>query len=168
MRFKKVIISVTTTSVQKVRSITALGGYMANEKTNWNDTPSLDDLSVDWSYEVENPLGKRERIRVSLKDLKRVLGIKIVPVRVITKDIDEKGGFLDIEECGAAVLLKNKLTVNQVAKIGFILGEEEIVSLAVVKNMNEVEGKYRTGFLFKDLKPEYETVINVIVTSKNY
>lgn len=141
---------------------------MANEKTNWDDIPSLDDLSVDWSYEVENPLGKRERIRVSLKDFKRVLGIKNIPVRVITKNSDEKGGFLDIDQSGAAVFLKNKLTVNQVVKIGFLLGEDKIVSLAVVKNVNEVEGKYRTGFLFKDLKPEYEAVINAIVTSKNY
>ena len=43
---------------------------MANEKTSWDNIPSLDELSVDWSYEAEDPLGKREQVRIFLKDIK--------------------------------------------------------------------------------------------------
>ena len=141
---------------------------MADEKTSWDNIPSLDDLAVDWSYEAENPLGKRERIRVVTKDLTRILGVKNVPVRVISKVSDEKAVLLDLDQCGAAVLLKSELSVKQVIKIGFLLGDEKIVCLAIVMNVNEVDGKFRTGVLFKDLKDEYVAVITAIVTSKNY
>lgn len=141
---------------------------MSDKKTTWDDIPSVGELSVDWSYEAENPLGKRERIRIGLKDLKRVLGVKNVPVRVVSETIDEKAVFVDFDQGGAAVLLKNKLEMKEIVKIGFMLGEEKIVSLAVVKNVNEEGGNYRTGLQFKNLKPESVTTINAIATSKNY
>jgi len=141
---------------------------MAEEKTSWDNIPSLDDLEVDWSFEPENPLGKRGGIRVEKRDLFSLLGIKNIPLKVVSKDFDEKGSLVDLDQYGLAVLLDTKLALEQIVKIGFFLGKQKIISRAVVRNVSSSEGKYRTGIQFIDLQEEYETAIVAIVTSKNY
>ena len=38
---------------------------MSDEKKSWDDIPSLGDLKVDWSYEPENPEGRRDSKRLT-------------------------------------------------------------------------------------------------------
>jgi len=145
-----------------------LGRDMTNEKAKWDNIPSLDDLGMDWDYEPENPLGKRELIRIAKNDLHALLGVKNIPIKVVSKDFDEKGTLVDVDQCGLAVSLKSSLIVKQLVKVGFFLGKQKIVTRAVVRNVTEIAGQYRTGMQFIDLKNEYEVALAAIVASKMY
>jgi c-di-GMP-binding flagellar brake protein YcgR len=148
--------------------VTVLEKYMAKEKTNWDDIPSLDDLSVDWSFEPENPLGRRKHVRICQKDLHAIIGVKNIPLKVVAKNIEAKGSLVDLNEYGMAALLETKFVVEQSIKVGLFLGENKIISKAIVRNVNEIGGKFRTGIEFVELEKEYETAIAAIVASKNF
>ncbi len=141
---------------------------MTKEKVNWDDIPSLDGLEVDWQFEPENPLGKRAWVRIVNSDLLPLLGVKRIPVRVVTKDFDGKGYLVDLAQSGLAALLDRKLVGSQQVKIGFLLGKKKIVSRAVIRNVRADNGGYRTGMEFVDLEKEYESFIKGIVSARAY
>lgn len=141
---------------------------MTKEKANWDDIPSLDGLEVDWQFEPENPLGKRAWVRIANNDLLPILGVKRIPVKVVSKDVEGKGYLVDLAQSGLAVLLEKELANSQQVKVGFFLGKQKIVSRAVIRNVNGVEGRYRTGMEFVDLNKEYESFIIGMISSKGY
>ncbi len=141
---------------------------MTTEKVNWDDIPSLDGLEVDWQFEPENPLGKRAWVRIENRELLPLLGVKRIPVRVVTKEFDGKGYLVDLAQSGLAVLLDAKLAESQQVKIGFFLGKQKIVSRAVIRNVRADNGGHRIGLEFVDFEKEYETFIIGIISSKAY
>ena len=106
---------------------------MTTEKVNWDDIPSLEGLEVDWTFEPENPLGKRAWIRIGKSDLFQLLGVESIPVKVVAQDYDGKGYLVDIAQSGLAVLLDTKLAENQRVKVGLFLGKQKVLSRAVIR-----------------------------------
>jgi hypothetical protein len=138
------------------------------DKVNWDDIPSLEGLEVDWQFEPENPLGRREWVRIVKNDLHPLLEVKNIPVKVVSRNFDEKGYLIDIAKNGMAVLLKTQLVVNQQVKIGFFLGKHKVLSRAVIRNIFDEKGRFRTGMEFVDLNKEYESFIVGLISSKGY
>jgi hypothetical protein len=139
---------------------------MADKKTSWDDIPSLDGFKVDWDYEPDNPLGKRAHERMKETELLPVLGVGAIPVKVATNDLEEKGVLADLTPAGMAVSLSSRLNKDKPIMVGFILGKQKIVSKAIVKNVQEIDGKYKTGLMFKDLNKEYADFIQGLFASK--
>ena len=139
---------------------------MAKEKTGWDESPSLQGLEVDWKYEPENPLGKRAWLRIADNELYAILGVKSIPVKVVSKNFEETGYLLDIAQGGVAVFLKTKLVVGQLLKIGFFLGKQKVISRAIIRNITSLEGRFRTGIEFVELDKEVESYIAGIISSK--
>lgn len=139
---------------------------MAKEKSGWDQIPSLKGLEVDWKYEPENPLGKRAWLRIADNELHVVLGVKNIPVKVVSKGFEETGFLLDIAQGGFAALLKTKLAEEQLLKIGFFLGKQKVVSRAIVRNIASLEGRFRTGIEFIELDNECISYIAGIIASK--
>lgn len=138
------------------------------DKGNWDDIPSLEGLEVDWQFEPENPLGRREWVRIVKNDLHPLLEVKNIPVKVVSKNFDEKGYLIDIAKNGMAVLLNTRLAVNQQVKIGLFLGKQKVLSRAVIRNISDEKGRFRTGMEFVDLNKEYESFIVGLISSKGY
>jgi len=141
---------------------------MTKEKGNWDNIPSLEGLEVDWEFEPENPLGKRAGVRMGNNDLYPLLDVKNIPVKVVAKNFEGKGYLVDIAQSGMAVLLDSKLAENQQVKIGLFLGKQKILSRAVVRNVQMMQGKHRTGMEFVDLGDEYQSILSGIIASKVY
>ena len=130
--------------------------------------PSIEGLGVDWEYEPENPLGKREMVRVEGKDLKTILGVKKIPVKVVGKNGEGKGYLVDIAVNGIAVLLDRRFNEGQPVKLGLFLGKQKVLSRAVVRSVMEQGGGLRTGMEFVDLGEEYRVHIDGLISSKVY
>lgn len=141
---------------------------MTKEKTKWDEIPSLQGLEVDWEYKPENPLGKRAWVRMADNDLLSILGVKRIPIKVVSKNFDETGLLLDLAQGGLAVLLNTKLAVGQAVKLGFFLGKHKVVSRAVIRNIRNQEGGQRTGIEFVELDKESEIYITGIISAKVY
>lgn len=141
---------------------------MTKSKADWDNIPSIDGLGVDWEYEPESPLGKRDLVRIESKDLKTILGVKIIPVKVVAQGYEGKGSLVDIAQGGIAVLLDASLAESQPVKLGLFLGKQKILSRAVVRSVDKQKGGYRTGMEFVGLQEEYATYIAGLVSSKVY
>lgn len=139
---------------------------MAKEKTGWDKIPSLQGLEVDWAFEPENPLGKRAWLRIANNELHAILGVKNIPVKVVSKNFEETGYLLDIAQGGFAVLLKAKLTEGQLLKVGFFLGKQKVISRAIVRNAGSLEGRFRAGIEFVELDKELQSYIAGVISSK--
>jgi hypothetical protein len=139
---------------------------MANEKSGWDHIPSLEGLEVDWQYEPENPLGKRAWLRIVNNELHAILGVKNIPVKVVSKNFEETGYLLDVAQGGFAALLKTKLAEGQLLKVGFFLGKQKVISRATVRNVMSLEGRFRAGIEFVELDKELQSYIAGIISSK--
>lgn len=139
---------------------------MAEKKPSWDDIPSLEGFEVDWDYKPKNPMGKRAHIRMKDTELYPVLNVTTIPVKVAANDFEEKGYMGDITPAGMAVTMSSKLTEGKPVMVGFFLGEQKIVSKAIVKNVREVDGKYITGFVFENLNEDYANFIAGLFASK--
>jgi c-di-GMP-binding flagellar brake protein YcgR len=141
---------------------------MTEEKTGWDDIPSLDDLQVDWEFKPENPLGKRSNIRVTAKDLRGLLSERAVPVKLLAQKKELKGTLADLSDTGAAVVLETQLPTELKIAIGFLLGKEKIVSKAVIKSSSAVANSYRVGLEFFELPDKCTVAIQALVASKSF
>ncbi|MFW2365232.1 MAG: PilZ domain-containing protein [Desulforhopalus sp.] len=141
---------------------------MTNSKDDWKEIPSIEGLGVDWDYEPENPLGKRDMVRVASKDLRTILGVKKIPVKVVSKSSEGKGYLVDIATNGIAVLLNTRFDEGQLVKLGLFLGKQKVLSRAIVRSVMEQNGGLRTGMEFVDLEEEYKRHIDGLISSKVY
>jgi hypothetical protein len=141
---------------------------MTKEKGKWDDIPSLEGLEVDWQFEPDNPLGKRGLVRISRTELYPLLEVKSIPIKVVAKNFDEKGYVVDLAKNGLAVLLNSPLAESQPVKIGFFLGQQKIVSRAVIRNVRAEQGGHRIGIEFVDLDEDSASFIVGLISSKGY
>lgn len=141
---------------------------MTKSKADWNEISSIEGLGVDWEYEPENPLGKREMVRVASKDLRTILGVKKIPVKVVGKNGESTGYLADIATNGIAVLLDRDFTEGQPVKLGLFLGKQKVLSRAIVRSVMQQDGGWRTGMEFVDIEEEYRAHIDGLISSKVY
>lgn len=139
---------------------------MTKEKSAWDQIPSLEGLEVDWQYTPENPLGKRSWLRMADKELLEVLGVKRIPVKIVSKNFEETGVLLDVSQGGCSVVLKERLSEGQTLRLGFILGKEKVISKAVVKNVARRAGGFRIGIAFVELDKAMQDYIAGLMSSK--
>jgi len=139
---------------------------MADKKVSWDDIPSLEGLKVDWDFEPKSTLGKRAQKRMKSTELYPILGVNKIYVKVVANNFEEKGYLLDLTSRGLAVSLNSCLDKNTPVKIGFFLGPQKIVSRALVKNSQEVDGMYKIGMVFEKLNKESAEFITGIFASK--
>lgn len=141
---------------------------MTKQKGTWDDIPSIGGLEVEWDYEPENPLGKREQVRIGNKDLQSLLGVGRIQVKVAAKNFEGKGLLTDIAQGGIGVFLASKLSEKQPVKIGLFLGKRKLIARAIVRNVTELQGKFRTGMELVDLPKDLEAFIGGLISSKSY
>lgn len=60
------------------------------------------------------------------------------------------------------------LAESQQVKVGFFLGQQKIVSRAVVRNVRAEQGGYRIGIQFVDFNQEYASFIVGLISWKGY
>ncbi len=141
---------------------------MAKEKTGWDDIPSLQGLEVDWQYETEDPLGKRAWQRIVDKDLYALLGVNSIPIKLVAKSFEEIGPLLDLAQGGVSVLLKTKLAEGQLFMVGFILGNQKVISKGKIIDVISLQDKYRVGVEFVELDEDLRRYIGGIISSRVY
>lgn len=138
------------------------------EKKSWDDIPSIEGLEVDWQYEPESTLGKRAWPRMNERDLLALFDAQSLPVQVAAKNFDGLGTLVDVGQSGMAVLLDTRLALSEPVKIAFLLGRQKVVSRAVIKNVGNGHNGHRIGMEFMDFKPEYQSYIAGLVSTKSY
>lgn len=138
------------------------------QKISWDDIPSLDNLEVDWEYTPENPLGKREWVRISNVELYRLIGREHIAIRIVSNSINYTGYLLDISQNGLAVLVNRDLKEGVPVKIGFFIGKHKLTSRGIVRNSIISESNYRIGIEFIDLQGEHASFIVGLNPSKLY
>jgi hypothetical protein len=75
---------------------------------------------------------------------------------------------VDLAKNGLAVLLNSPLAESQPVKIGFFLGQQKIVSRAVIRNVRAEQGGHRIGIEFVDLDEDSASFIVGLISSKGY
>lgn len=136
--------------------------------SGWDKIPSIPNLEVDWGYEPENTLGNRLWKRLQRRDLRRILGVKETPVKMVTADSEMRGRLVDVSQKGLGVLVDRGLERGATGKVGFHLGKETIVAKAVMKNSVRQAGNHRIGMEFVDLSGSMEDYIVHLVSSESY
>ena len=145
---------------------------MKKEITGWNQIPSLQDLEVDWQFEPENPLGKRDWPRIPCNDLHEILTFKSaparesIPVKVVAKGFEETGYLMDIAQGGIAVLMDTKLNQGQLLRVGLFLGKYKLIAKVVTRNVRNVDFRFVCGMEFLELDKESKDYIAGIVSSQ--
>jgi len=139
---------------------------MTEKKTSWDDIPSLDGLQVDWEYRPDNPLGKRAHERMKDVELYPILDVKSIPVKVVANNYDARGCLVDLTPAGLAIRLDSELAEDRLAKVGFFLGRQKILSKTKVKYSRKSGGQYITGMSFEGHQDEYLNYIKGIFASK--
>lgn len=118
---------------------------MSAIKNDWEDQSSLVGLTIEWDYEPENPLGKRKVTRISKKELAELANVDKVMVKIHAQGVAATGSLEDISENGFAVLLYKMLKEGLQVRAGFLLGRRKILASAKVRNITNLDGKYRIG-----------------------
>lgn len=121
------------------------------EKKDWGDIPSLEGLEMDWDYKAENSLGQRAHARLNEEDLIRIFNQPRILVKVATVAGNETGSLHDISEGGLAINLASRLEQDQQLKVGLLLGNEKIISRALVRHVRQRNQQYTCGMKFIDL-----------------
>lgn len=139
---------------------------MGKSTVSWDDIPSLDNLEVDWDYQPVSPLGKRGSVRLLHKELRKLLGVENISVRVVTEKMGITGQLVDVSTTGVAILLDVPLTVSLPVKVGFFLGSQKVVVRALVKNSSTSGSVQRVGLEFVNLNEKASSFIISLVSSR--
>lgn len=141
---------------------------MNDDKSDWNDIPSLDDLQIDWEYEAENPLGKRANSRLTIDDLRQCQEQQDMLVKLVSERGQLKAYVVDISQGG--VCLRTKLShsgKSDLVKLGFILGQRKIISRGRIKHVRQENEWTILGIEFVGLTEENEKFIGQLYSSIN-
>lgn len=136
------------------------------EKKDWGDIPSLEGLEMDWDYKAENSLGQRTHARLNEEDLIRIFNQPRILVKVATVAGNETGSLHDISEGGLAVNLASRLEQDQPLKVGLLLGNEKIISRALVRHVRQGNQQYTAGLMFVGLGGESKSYLASMYAAK--
>ena len=134
----------------------------------WDSIPSIEGISVDWSYEPENPLGKRSAVRLVKKDLARMLERDLIKVKILAKNVRSEGPLLDLSVNGVALLLEFEIKVESLVSVSFILGKHRVYAKGIVRNNSKIMDSYRIGIEFVKLDNEVASFINSLNVTAFY
>ena len=135
-------------------------------KKDWGDIPSLEGLEMDWGYKAESALGQRNHARLGEQDLIRIFNKAHILVKVATMTGTETGSLHDISEGGLAVNLASRLEQDQQLKVGLLLGNEKIISRALVRHVQQHDKQYTAGLMFLGLGGESKSYLAGVYAAK--
>jgi len=130
--------------------------------------PSIGELSVDWDYEPENPLGKRSNSRIREQELFSLLNVEVLKVQVATNKFNAQGSLVDLSRNGVAVCLSRIISVGTQIKFGMILGRQKLISKGLVRNVSGMKAGYRVGIEFVDMLEDNQRFIEALHSSVSY
>ena len=109
---------------------------MSNEKSDWDNIPSLDGLQVDWGFQSESPTGNRAFSRLTIKDLNKLYRNTNIPVKLVTEKGQCTAFQIDLSQGGISLRAELPHTENsQLVKLGFILGKQKVISRGRIKHV---------------------------------
>ena len=85
---------------------------MSNEKSDWDNIPSLDGLQVDWGFQSESPTGNRAFSRLTIKDLNKMYRNTNIPVKLVTEKGQCTAFLIDLSQGGISLRAKLSHTEN--------------------------------------------------------
>lgn len=139
---------------------------MEEEKANWNDISLLKGLEMDWGYEPDSPQGKRTYARLSVKDLYPLFKKEDIPVKLVTQSSELITYLVNISQGGVCVKVKETdLRESQLAKIGFILGSQKVISQGRVKYVRSENDWFLLGIEFVGLSGDDHEFLTSLYTS---
>jgi hypothetical protein len=112
---------------------------MSEEKSNWDDIPSLEGLKIDWDFEPTNPDGKRAYVRLTSDDLLPLIeGEKDIRVTVATKSNQFTALLVNVSQGGLRLKAKSPdLKMSQLVKVGLFIGRRKLISKGRVKYISD-------------------------------
>jgi hypothetical protein len=138
----------------------------AEERADMPDLSNLSDLTMDWEYEADNPLGRRKSARLGDEELGALFDNREIPVKLYSRQASTTGYLKDISEHGLAVMSYKKLPISQDLVVSFFLGQKKVSAQAQVKNSNFNNGKHRIGLEFQSLPQDDATYIVGLKSAK--
>jgi len=136
-----------------------------NEKRTWDDIPNIENLEIDWDFVPENPLGKREHVRVTARDLYRLFQETEYPVNIKSGNINIEGTLVDISEGWISIKSDIELMQDQEVNIDLILGNKSIVASGIVKMVREQNWVYFLGVQFTSITKKLQAFIKEMYPS---
>ncbi|MBT8361583.1 MAG: PilZ domain-containing protein [Desulfobacterales bacterium] len=139
---------------------------MEESKANWNDISLLEGLEMDWQYEPDNPQGERAYTRLSAEDLYPLFKKEDIPVKLVTQSSELITYLVNISQGGVCVKAKQTdLQESQLAKIGFILGSQKVISQGRVKYVRSENDWFLLGLEFVGLSGDDHEFLASLYTS---
>lgn len=142
---------------------------MSSDKSSWNNIPSLEGLEVDWEFEAENPMGKRAYSRLTVDDLSKLHKLKNIPVKLVSERGQCTAFLVDLSQGG--VCLRTKLSHSEnteLVKLGFILGEQKVISRGRIKHIRKDNEWTILGIEFVGLTGENQEYIAQLYSSLTF
>ncbi len=128
--------------------------FMGKDNSGWENIASIEGLEVEWDFEPENVLGKRDHERIPAASILSFIGIKDLKIHVSTVHKNFSGTLLDIGVGGMAIDSSVQLEQNQLLKLGFILGRKKVISKAQVRWVKKIQESFKMGVMFVHLSAD--------------
>lgn len=142
---------------------------MSENMHSWDDIPSLKGLEVDWSFESENPMGQRAYSRLPLEDLRQLFKKKNFPVKLITEKDQITAYLVDLSQGGIRLKVsKKEVGDSQLVKLGFVLGEQTIISRGRIKHIQQEDNYTILGIEFVGLNGDNLEYISHLHSAINF
>ena len=139
---------------------------MSNEKSDWDNIPSLDGLQVDWGFQSESPTGNRAFSRLTIKDLNKLYRNTNIPVKLVTEKGQFTGFLIDLSQGGISLRTKMYDAANlQLLKLGFFLGKQKVITRGRIKHIRTENEWKILGIEFVGLAGENQTFLSQLYSS---
>jgi hypothetical protein len=142
---------------------------MSSDNSGLDDIPSLDDLEVDWGFKSESPKGNRAFSRLTIEELSQLYRKKNIPVKLVTEKEQCTAFLIDLSQGGISLRTKLSDTENsQLVKLGFILGEQKMISRGRIKHIRTENEWTILGIEFVGLTGETQDYLSQLYSSVKF
>ncbi len=142
---------------------------MSSDKSGWDNIPSLEGLEVDWDFKSESPTGNRAFSRLTIDDLSQLYREKNIPVKLVTEKEQSTAFLIDLSQGGISLRAKLSGTENsQLVKMGFILGEQKVISRGRIEHIRTENEWTILGIEFVGLAGENQDFIAQLYSSVKF
>ena len=137
-----------------------------SNRSGWENIPSFEGLEVDWRFEAENSMGKRSYSRLTVDDLRQLYKNNDIPVKLVSERGQCTAFLVDLSQGG--ICLRTKLSHSEnteLVKLGFILGEQKVISRGRIKHIRKENDWTILGIEFVGVSGENQDYIARLYSS---
>ena len=137
-----------------------------SNRSGWENIPSFEGLEVDWGFEAENSMGKRSYSRLTVDDLRQLYKNNDIPVKLVSERGQCTAFLVDLSQGG--ICLRTKLSHSEnteLVKLGFILGEQKVISRGRIKHIRKENDWTILGIEFVGVSGENQDYIARLYSS---